>query len=81
MRSQIWFRFAPAPQQGEYEKYEVLARAMRWLSRGEVPVDGCMCPEEQRPKDPTGEKASTAKRQAEEAAAFGPAPVRWGNFR
>jgi hypothetical protein len=59
-----------------HDRYEVFARAMRWLSRGEVPVDGCMCREE-----PAEDPAPARDLAAEEAASFELSPVKWGNFR
>jgi hypothetical protein len=58
---------------------------MNWLTRGEVPVDGCSCSERptevRTPPVPPESAAQREARWAEEAADFECAPVRWANFR
>jgi hypothetical protein len=60
-----------------------ISRMIQWLTRGEVPVDGCIFADENL-APPIGKHRNDreeCEREAEEAGLIPRAPVRWGNFR
>ena len=65
-----------APQPRADGRPSPWTRALRWLTRGAVPVDGCPCVEK-----PAKDPAPARDHAAEEAASFELSPVKWGNFR